>query len=383
MIWNWRQPDWPNFDWQPVRLRRAEDLFLLEGGTLAGAVKHLGAADREQVEVESMSVEAITTSEIEGEILDRASVQSSIRRQLGLATDGHVAAPKEEGIAGMMVDLHRSFVEPLSDEKLGEWHRLVVKGRSDVREIGRYRSDPEPMRVVSGAVYEPKVHFEAPPSEAVPGEMAYFLEWFNRTAPDGPSPLPALIRAGVAHLYFESIHPFEDGNGRIGRAISEKSLAQSMRRPTLIALAATILIRRKEYYAALGRASRSNEITDWLAWFAAITIEAQRRATAQIEFLIDKTKLLDTLRGRLNERQEGALLRMLREGLGGFQGGLSAGNYARITGASPATATRDLSDLVAQGALNRTGERRYARYVLPFPPREVSALTIDESGEVR
>ncbi len=161
--------------------------------------------------------------------------------------------------------------------------------------------------------------------------MARFVAWFNRTAPAGSAPAAALTRSGIAHLYFESIHPFEDGNGRIGRAIAEKALAQSFGHPTLIALAATILSRRKAYYAALEAANKANEVTAWLAWFAGIVLEAQRRTTARVEFLIEKTRLLDRLRGQLNQRQEKALLRMLREGPEGLKGGLSAGNYVTIS----------------------------------------------------
>ena len=157
--------------------------------------------------------------------------------------------------------------------------------------------------------------------------------------------MPALTRAGAAHLYFECIHPFEDGNGRVGRALAEKALAQSLGQPTLTALAATILARRKSYYEALEAANKQMEITEWLAWFAGITIEAQRRTLAMIEFLIEKARLFERLRGQINERQEKALVRMFKEGPDGFKGGLSAGKYATITGASPATATRDLVDL--------------------------------------
>jgi Fic family protein len=191
-----------------------------------------------------------------------------------------------------------------------------------------------------------------------------------------------VTRAGIAHLYFESIHPFEDGNGRIGRAISEKALAQSLGQPTLTALATTILARRKSYYDALEAANKGNEITDWLSWFAGIAIEAQRRTVAMVEFLIDKTKLLDRLGSQLNERQKKALLRMFREGPEGFKGGLSASNYSTITGASPATATRDLADLVARGALTRVGERRHARYHLQLPLRPVPRITVSHRGEL-
>lgn len=169
----------------------------------------------------------------------------------------------------------------------------------------------------------------------------------------------------------ESIHPFEDGNGRIGRAIAEKALAQDVGHPTLTVLAAAILARRKDYYEALEAANKQNEITRWLMWFAAVGIEAQRRTIALVEFLIDKTKLLEQLKGQLNARQEKALFRMFREGPEGFRGELTAGKYTAITGASPATTTRDLADLVAKGALVREGERRYARYYLSIPLRPV------------
>jgi Fic family protein len=382
MTWNWQRPSWPHFSWDKARFRNAEEHFLLGSGMFAGTLKHLGPIDREQLTIEAICTEALTTSEIEGEILDRASVQSSIRRQFGLATDDRRVGRAEQGIAEMMVNLYRSFAEPLSGGMLFEWHRMLVKGRQDLKDIGRYRTSGDPMHVVSGAIYSPKVHFEAPPSSQVPKEMAGFVNWFNRTAATGSEPLAALTRAGIAHLYFESIHPFEDGNGRIGRAISEKALAQSVGQPALTALAETILVRLRPYYDALEAANKSNDVTPWLSWFAGIAIEAQRRTEARVEFLIDKTRLLDRVRGQLNERQEKALLRVLREGPEGFKGGLSAGNYATITEASPATATRDLADMVAKGALVRIGERRHARYSVSIPLRSVSPVAIDKLGEL-
>lgn len=382
MTWNWQKSDWPNFAWDRARLEKAEQQFLLGGGVLVGTVKHLGEEDREHLTVEAMSTEAVTTSEIEGELLDRATVQSSIRKQLGLATDNRRIRPAERGIAEMMVDLHRSFSEPLSNGMLFRWHEMIVSGRRDLKDVGRFRTGAEPMQVVSGRIDAPRVHFEAPPSSQVPSEMKRFLEWFARTRSDGENPLPALTRAAVAHLYFESIHPFEDGNGRIGRSIAEKSLAESLEQPTLIMLAATILLRRKAYYEALEAANTENEITSWVAWFAGITIEAQRHTIALVEFLIDKTKLLDRLKGGLNERQTKALLRMFREGPDGFKGGLNAGKYSTITGASPATTTRDLSDLVSKGALTREGELRHARYRLNVPLRTVGQINVDEEGEI-
>ncbi len=201
MNWNWQKPDWPRFSWDTARLRKAEERFLLGAGVSAGLIKHLGTADRDQLTVETISSEAVTTSEIEGEILDRASVQSSIRKQLGLDAEDRRVRPGEEGVAEMMVNLYRSSAAPLSEAIAFEWHRMLMKGRADIIVIGRYRTGTEPMQVISGPAHNPKVHFEAPPSARVPGEMKRFIEWFNSTAPDAAGPLPALTRAGVAHLY--------------------------------------------------------------------------------------------------------------------------------------------------------------------------------------
>ena len=382
MTWNWQKTDWPEFRWEAARLALAEKEFLIAGGKLAGTVKHLGEEEREQITVDSMSTEAVTTSEIEGEMMNRASVQSSIRRQLGLVADKRNVRPAEQGVAEMTVNLFRGFAAPLSQEMLFGWHRMLMSGRRDLTDVGRYRTGKEPMQVVSGPFGRTKVHFEAPPAARVPKEMARFIDWFNRTAPKGPEPLPALTRAGTAHLYFECIHPFEDGNGRIGRALAEKALAQSLGQPTLTALAATILARRKSYYDALEAGNKRTEISGWLAWFAGITIEAQRRTLAMIEFLIDKAKLFARLRGQMNERQEKALVRMFKEGPDGFKGGLSAGKYSTITGASPATATRDLVDLVEKGALVRIGELRHTRYQVGVPLHASKRIEVNERGEL-
>ena len=381
MSWNWQQPDWPHFTWIRGRLATAEKEFLLGSGVFLGATKHLGDDDRNQLTVEAMSTEALTTSEIEGEILDRASVQSSIQRQLGLATDKRKVRAAEQGISEMIINLYKSFSNPLTDDTLFAWHGMLTSGRRDLKDIGRYRTGDEPMQVISGPVGASKIHFEAPPWSRVPKEMTRLIAWFNRTAPGEEEPLPALTRAGVSHLYFECVHPFEDGNGRIGRALAEKALAQSVGQPTLIALAATILARRARYYDALEDANKSNEITPWLAWFAGTTIEAQRRTLTLTEFLIDKTKLFDRLGTEINERQKKALLRMFQEGPEGFKGGMSAGKYSTITGTSPATTTRDLADLVEKGALVREGERRHARYLLTVPLRPVAHVALDDRGD--
>jgi Fic family protein len=234
-----------------------------------------------------------------------------------------------------------------------------MNGRRDLTDVGRYRTHSDAMQLVSGSIHDPKIHFEAPPSKNVPQEMQRFTLWFNASMT-----MPAITRAAIAHLWFETIHPFEDGNGRIGRAIAEKALAQSLDAPTLTALAQTIHRHRNAYYEALHAASKSNQIDSWLKWFVNIVLEAQARTLSRIRFLVDQTKLFDRLRGKLNTRQEKALLRVCREGPEGFAGGLSAENYRAITGATSATATRDLAELVTLGALVRSGERRYTRYHL-------------------
>lgn len=382
MTWNWQHDDWPEFTWDEERLSRAEERFLVRGGVILGVVSHLDDDERDRLVVESLSEEALTTSEIEGETLRRASVQSSMRQELGLSADRVPATAAERGVAEMMVALHRSGTDDLEEKTLLSWHARLMRGRSELEAPGSYRTHEEPMQIVSRVFYEPRVHFEAPPSARVPDEMAEFLNWFNRTAPDGREPLPALTRAGIAHLYFESIHPFEDGNGRIGRAVAEKALAQGLGGPAYTALAATILRHRRAYYDVLEAANGGLELTEWLAWFGGVVLEAQERARAQVEFLIAKAKLLDRLRGELNDRQEKVLLRMLREGPDGFKGGLSAGNYTRIARTSPATARRDLADLVDKDALSRTGERRYTRYHLTIPTRRIPQISIDSNGQI-
>lgn len=361
MTWNWEQPDWPNFTYDSGALGPLEKVFLLQSGELIGACKHIGQGDQQRLKIELISDEAVKTSVIEGEILNRASVQSSLRQQFGFDVEQPGVKPAERGIAQMMVDLYQSFRAPLTDETLFNWHAMLLGG-----DIRGYRTHSDPMQVVSGADYRRTVHFEAPPSNHVPNEMKRFIAWFNDTAAIGRTPLCALTRAGIGHLYFESIHPFEDGNGRIGRALAEKSLAQNLGRPSLVALSFTIERKRKDYYAALERNNKDNEINDWLTYFANTVLEAQKNTLKRVDFYVAKAKLYHRLRGRFNERQEKAIARMFREGIDGFKGGLSAENYITITGASRATATRDLQDLVKKGALTKTGDLRYTRYHLNF-----------------
>ncbi|ANP45918.1 Fic family protein [Candidatus Viadribacter manganicus] len=376
MSWNWEAPDWPRFRWDAGRLARAEVLFAQQAGVLVGSVQHLEPVVRDGFAIQWMTGEAYDTSAIEGEMLDRDSVQSSIQRQLGLKSERR-AGPAEAGIAELMVDVYRNIAAPVDETRLFSWHAMVMHGRRDLTVVGGYRTHAEPMQIVSGPFQNQRVHFEAPPSSAVGAEMRAFFSWLEESAPSGTSPLSALTRAGVGHLWFESIHPFEDGNGRIGRALLETMLAQGLARPVLTGAAGTFLRRQKEYYQALEDASRTLDITDWLVWFASAVIEAQRRTEAQLSFVIDKARLMARVSGAINTRQERALLRMFEAGPEGFAGGLSAKNYMTITGAATATATRDLAELVTLGALTRTGDLKSTRYHLAVEPRSIAPVTSD------
>jgi Fic family protein len=364
MTWNWEKPDWPNFTYDSTALEPLEKRFLLRSGEFIGAFRHIGADDQDTLKIELISDEAVKTSEIEGEILNRDSVQSSLRHQFGLGAEKPGIPPAERGIAEMMVDLYRGFADALSDHTMFDWHRMLLSGDRSIRVIGGYRTQTDAMQVVSGPTYKPTVHFEAPPSSRVRGEMKHFVTWFNDTSPGGKTPLSPLTRAGIAHLYFVCIHPFEDGNGRIGRALAEKSLAQNLGQPSLIALAWTIERKRKDYYAALERNNKATGITDWLEYFANTVLEAQNNTIRRVDFYVAKAKFYEMHRGTLNKRQEKVVARIFREGIDGFKGGLSAENYISITGTSRATATRDLQNLVEKGALTRTGELRHTRYRL-------------------
>jgi Fic family protein len=364
MVWNWQQSDWPHFQWNAEALKPYEAPFLQNVGIQIGAARHFDDATRQLVLVNMLTGEALKTSEIEGEILNRDSVQSSILGHFGYPSEQKRVTPAERGISELMVDLHENFHQQLTHQTLFKWHQMVSSGRTDLHSIGIYRSQGDPMQVVSGAIYKPKVYFEAPPSSKMQSEMTAFINWFSETGPQGTKPLPTLVRAGIAHLYFVSIHPFEDGNGRIARALAEKALAQGLGRPSLLALSQTVQRNRNAYYDALEQNNKVMEITEWLDYFCRIVIEAQARSQRLIDFLIEKTKLFDRMRGQLNDRQQHALQRLFREGPDGFKGGLSAANYITITGAARATATRDLSDLVEKGALIQTGALKSTRYWL-------------------
>lgn len=360
MTWNWQQAAWPNFRYNPDLVLSFEKKFLLEAGSSCAYLKNIGVEAYNQFAIEILSEEGLESSRIEGELLDRESLQSSIRRHFGLNSPQKRASVKEAGMAKLICSIYESFDQPLTHEMLGKWHAQIFEGSSGLEDLGKYRSHPEPMQIVSNRYDSPKVYFEAPPSSKVPSEMETFVEWFNSSREAGS----VLGRAAIAHVYFECIHPFEDGNGRIGRALVEKILSQGVGKPILIAVSKVLESRKKEYYAALERCNRTLEVDHWVSFFCQAILQAQEESTKLLQFLMDKAKILNTFKEELNERQEKVLLRIFAEGPAGFKGGLSAENYISITKTSRATATRDLAELVQKGILVKKGDLRYTRYYL-------------------
>lgn len=362
MPYNWQQPDWPEFQYELSGIEEALFKLAEKIGRASGLLKGLTADAQMEATVEMMVVEAIKTSAIEGELLSRKDVMSSIRRNLGIETGHPTGDKRAQGTAALMLAVRNSFAAPLSEETLFEWHRLIMSGHRHVV-AGQWRTHAEPMQVVSGAAGHERVHFEAPPSSCIPEEMARFISWFNDTAPGGSNEIrKAAVRSAIAHLYFESIHPFEDGNGRIGRALSEKVLSQGLGRPALLSLSRAIEAKRNDYYDALKEGQQANDVTSWVTWFVNKVLEAQTQAEELIDFTLKKTRLFDRVRDQLNERQIQILRRMLEEGPDGFEGGMSTKKYMTITGASKATATRDLKDLTEKNILIPTGGGRSTHY---------------------
>ena len=361
MPYIWEHEDWPHFTWDAGAVQDNSYRYALAAGRLANEVQPLSGEERTNSMIDLMVDEARKTSRIEGETVDPEAVRSSILKQLGLAEEDRWQDPYARGIARLVVVSRQEFAEPLTVEDLCSWHRQFLGER--MRNAGRWRT--EPIWIVSGVAGKEKVHFEGPPAERVAGEMETFVQWFNASVS-----LPGPVRSGVAHLYFESIHPFADGNGRMGRAVAEIALSQELGYPALLSLSAAIDRQRKEYYRMLNQASRQNsmDITAWLEWWTQCILNAQEQAREQIAFVVRKAAFWRSYGDRVNDRQEKVLARMLREGPEGFTGGMSARKYVALTGCSGPTATRDLSSLTKIGALERLpAGGRSTRYVLRLP----------------
>lgn len=363
--YNWQQSDWPDFIYYIDRLEEELFLFTEKIGRVTGKWQALPESTQQETVINMMTAEAVKTSEIEGEYLSRKDVLSSIRKNIGLHSDTvYIKDQRAVGMAELMIDVRNTFDEPLSKEKLFEWHRMLFRENQSIK-VGAWRTHKEPLQVVSGVIGKETVHFEAPPSTRVPSEMNQFIKWFNDSAPKEKKDLKgAPIRSAIAHLYFETIHPFEDGNGRIGRAVAEKALSQGIGAPALLSLSDTIESNKKRYYEALKKAQSSNEITDWLRYFVKTILKAQSAAEELVDFTLKKAKYFDRYRDLFNDRQLKVINRMLDEGPEGFEGGMNAKKYINITKTSKATATRDLKELLAIGATKRLGKAggRSTRY---------------------
>jgi Fic family protein len=362
MKWVWQLKKWPQFEFDASIIQKYENEFHKNIGILLGSVHHVDKGEWQQVQINILTQEALSTSSIEGEILKRDSVQSSIRKQLGLQNEKLKIMPNEEGIAELMVEVYQSFNKTLSNKTLFEWHKMITKGKRDLEAVGIYRKHKEPMQVVSGNMVHTKVFYEAPPSMQMKAEMQLFINWYNENIKNNS--MPVLIFAGIVHLYFLMIHPFEDGNGRIGRALIEKAISQKINTPALNSIAKVIEQDKKKYYAQIQKCNDTLEINEWLVYFAETVLASQKYSIKLVEFLIAKSNFFITYKNALNSRQEKVILRIFKEGIEGFKGGLSSANYIKITKASTATATRDLQELVALKILTQTGENKYRRYFI-------------------
>ena len=366
--WIWQQPDWPKFVWDANEISNSLAQARLAQGKLQGAAQILNADLSSEALASILIQDGITTSAIEGERLHVDAVRSSVANQLGLP---NVGLPKPDraidGLVEVLLDATQKHNQPLTLQRLCNWHgALFPTGYSGLREIriGQMRG-AEPMRVVSGHIGHETVHFEAPSYERLDAEISRFIDWFNS---DDSKTLDGLIRAGVAHLWFITIHPFEDGNGRIARAITDMALAQDERLTMrLFSLSAQILAVREAYYNILESTQKGEmDITAWLKWFLTQIQNAVELAQLTVANTLNKAKFWMTHQTKpLNERQRKALNRML-DAKDGFEGGMNTRKYMNLTKTSRATAYRELAQMVEWRCLqaNEKGGRSSGYLIL-------------------
>lgn len=341
---------WPTFEWDKERLEKVLGEVRHQQGRLIGKMENLGFELKVEAVLQSLTEEVIKSSEIEGEILDKDQVRSSIARRLGMNVGGIGPSDRNvEGVVEMMIDATENFDKPLTKKRLFAWHAaLFPTARSGMKRItvGAWRNpEDDPMQVVSGPVGRPRIHYEAPAAEKLNDEMAAFLKWIERK-PD----VDEVIKAAIAHLWFVTIHPFEDGNGRIARAIADLALARSEGIPQrFYSMSAQIRIERKEYYDILEATQKgSGDITEWLAWFLACLARAIEGADGILAKVLEKSAFWERqAKAQINERQQ----KMLNMLLDGFEGKLTTKKWAIITKASHDTALRDIKGLIEQGIL--------------------------------
>lgn len=352
MIYIHQQGEWPDFTWASDTISATLAAVRHRQGRLVGRMEALGFDLRAEAVLQTLTEDVLRSSEIEGESLDKQQVRSSIARRLGMEIGALAPVDRDvEGVVEMMLDATQNYAAPLTAERLFAWHAaLFPTGRSGMTRIavGAWRpSEAGPMQVVSGPYGRERVHFEAPEAERLPSEMAAFLDWFERR--DGTDPV---IRAAIAHLWFVTIHPFEDGNGRIARAIADMALARSEgSSQRFYSMSAQIRRERGEYYAMLERTQKDGlDITGWLDWFLGCLDRAFDGTEEVLGHVLHKARFWEAVAGEpFSERQRAVINRLLD----GFEGKLTSSKWAKLTKVSSDTALRDITDLVDRGLLEK------------------------------
>ncbi len=361
MKFNWQQRGWPKATVSRAALRDELKAF---GAAFRALKKALGKPQDPEVAARALTDEAVKTSVIEGVSVDESVVMSSICRALGVAyaPKGFTKDARAEGVAQMMLSIRKTWDTPVSAALLKRYHAALMAGDGARIAVGAFRSHAEPMRVirrlVDGTV---EVRYVAPPSARVPGEMRTFVRMWKPCATD---PADVAIKAAMLHPHFESIHPFEDGNGRVGRALVAKVLAEGLGLPVILPVSATIMRHRTAYYDEINEASRTLDWTNWCAFFIPVLTEAMTRFVAAMRFVAVKRGYLDRYGHGFSERARKVILRMFEDGEEGVAAGLSAAKWMRMTKVSKATATRDLAELAAHGAIVAEGDGMATRYRL-------------------
>lgn len=364
--------DWPQFTWESDKIGQRLGSVRHEQGRLIGQMSALGFKFQQEALLETLTSDVMKSSEIEGERFELEQVRSSIARRLGMEIGGMNPTERHvEGVVEMMLNATRHFNHPLTTDRLFGWHSaLFPAGQSGMRTIhtGGWRNDRMgPMQVVSGPIGRERVHFEAPPAARIPEEMTAFLNWFNTN-----SDMDWVIKAGLAHLWFVTLHPFDDGNGRIARAIGDMSLARSENSPQrFYSLSAQILLERADYYDVLERTQKGTlDVTQWMDWFLACLGRTIHGAQDALGSILSKAQFWKSMEGiSLNERQRAVVSRVLE----GFQGNLTTSKWAKLAKCSPDTALRDILDLVEKGVLAKGPEGgRSTRYSLVKEPPQTA-----------
>ena len=362
-MYNWQFEKWAEFVYNEAIISRNALRFAELSGEVFGVFKTFNSAKQQNEILDMMISEAIKTSEIEGEMLSREDVRSSFLKKLGLATTiKNIKDRRAENIALLMLEVHNNFQTKLSEKLIKTWHGILFSNTKYIN-AGVYRTGEEPMQIVSGAMGKEKVHFEAPPSSRVPQEMKKFVKWYNDFKTNG-NIQKIILKTAITHIYFESIHPFEDGNGRIGRALIEKCLSESLDRQIIMSISQSIEKNKNKYYEEMKRVQNTLEIDSWLLYFSQLLIDAQQNALDILDFSIRKTLFLDKYKSVMNFRQTKVINKMLDAGKDGFEGGMTAKKYISIAKTTKATATRDLTELVESGILTQNLAGRSTNYWL-------------------